>query len=67
LLPSENRKGLERKKLNVQVATFMGALLCVLIPVVGYPAYKAVMSDPDKEIRGAEPGFRKSGMWKEIK
>jgi bacteriorhodopsin len=50
----------------MQVAAFMGVLMTVLIPVVAYPAYKAMTSDLDKEMRGAEAGFQKSGIWKEI-
>jgi bacteriorhodopsin len=53
-------------KYDMQVAAFMGVLMTVLIPVVAYPAYKAMTSDLDKEMRGAEAGFQKSGIWKEI-
>lgn len=50
----------------MQVAGFLAFFTCSFIPVIAYPAYKASTADPNKESRGSEAGFSKSGMWGQI-
>jgi hypothetical protein len=47
----------------VQVAGLVGAIVCVFIPALAYPAYKASTVDRTKTINDKEA---KSDVWKEI-